>query len=205
MNNGAMNGLFPPSSPSPLSRRSTAALAAAAAALVLAGCTAWPTSPPAAPSPPASAPRPAAPPGAVSVTLADLPALVAGRPSPPESDAQRRAWIDELAGHLAEHAATALDADQRLTVHLRSIQRAGATEPWRGPAASQVRIVRDVYPPRIELDFRLSTADGQLLREGRRTLGDAAFMQRGAASPSDPLRHEKALLDDWVRRELGGR
>ncbi len=83
------------------------------------------------------------------------------------------------------------------------MQRAGGFEPWRGPQAADVRIVRDIYPPRIDLRFKLLGADGKLLREGSRQLRDASFMMRPDLYPNDPLRYEKTLLDDWVRAELG--
>ena len=82
------------------------------------------------------------------------------------------------------------------------MQRAGSFEPWRGPQAADVRIVRDIYPPRIDLRFKLLDADGKLLREGSRQLRDATFMMRPDLYPNDPLRYEKTLLDDWLRAEL---
>lgn len=154
----------------------------------------------------ATAPAPSAPPGTVSVTHAEPDRLEAGRLGPPESEAARRAWVDALSAYLAERSAAALPEGQRLDVHLRRVQRAGAFESWRGPQAGEVRIVRDIYPPRIELDFRLRGADGRVLREGARTLSDTAFLMRPNLHPrDDPLRHEKALIDDWVRQEFGAR
>src|SRR5258707_10542858 len=79
---------------------------------------------------------------------------------------------------LAERAAPRLPQGQRLEVHLTDVQRAGGFEPWRGPQAADVRIVRDIYPPRIDLRFKLLGADGKLLREGSRQLRDASFMMR---------------------------
>jgi hypothetical protein len=90
----------------------------------------------------------------------------------------------------------------RLEVHFTDVQRAGSFEPWRGPQAADVRIVRDIYPPRIDLRFGLLDADGKLLREGSRQLRDATFMMRPDLYPNDPLRYEKTLLDDWLREEL---
>jgi hypothetical protein len=82
---------------------------------------------------------------------------------------------------------------------------AGEYEPWR-PRAYGVRIVRDVYPPRIDLRFRLAAADGSLLKEGECKLRDPAFMATALLYfRDDPLRYEKALLDDWLERELSAR
>lgn len=142
------------------------------------------------------------PPGIVSVTYADPARFSQARGAPRESAQARQAWLDALSLHLADQAAPRLPEGQRLTVHITDVQRAGGFEPWRGPQAGDVRIVRDIYPPRIDLEFKLLAADGRVLREGRRQLRDSAFMMRPGGSSSDPLRHEKALVDDWVRMEF---
>ncbi|RYF27148.1 MAG: DUF3016 domain-containing protein [Comamonadaceae bacterium] len=142
------------------------------------------------------------PPGIVSVTYADPARFSDARSAPRESAQARQAWLNALSLHLADQAAPRLPEGQRLTVHITDVQRAGGFEPWRGPQAGDVRIVRDIYPPRIDLEFKLLAADGRVLREGRRQLRDGAFLMRPGGSPTDPLRHEKALVDDWVRMEF---
>ena len=164
---------------------------ALALVLALAGCASHP---------PANPPS-----GTVSVTHADPAGFSEARNAPQESERARQAWIDALSQHLAERAARALPEGERLEVHITDIQRAGGFEPWRGPQAAQLRMVRDIYPPRIVLEFKRLAPDGRVLQAGSRTLRDTAFMMRPDLYPNDPLRHEKALLDDWVRKELGGR
>ena len=55
-----------------------------------------------------------------------------------------------------------------------------------------------MYPPRIDLDFRLSHADGSVVREGHRELRDAAVPVEREQPQHGPLRFEKALLDGWL-------
>src|SRR3546814_6438044 len=63
--------------------------------------------------------------------------------------------------------------------------------------------MRDVYPPRITLDFKLVGADGNVLAQGTRELSDIAYLQRGSLlADSDQLRYEKRLIDDWLRKEF---
>ncbi|WCM93573.1 DUF3016 domain-containing protein [Acidovorax sp. NCPPB 2350] len=188
-------------------------------AAVLAGCAAAPEArPPAWATPEAASPsargdaaqvppRAAAglPAGIVSVTYDDPAGFSDARQGVHETARAREAWVDALCLHLSERAAAALPEGQRLEVRITDVQRAGGFEPWRGPQAGQVRIVRDVYPPRIELEFRRLAADGAVLQSGRRVLRDSAFMERTARGAADPLRYEKGLIDDWVRQEFGGR
>src|SRR3546814_9462255 len=63
--------------------------------------------------------------------------------------------------------------------------------------------MRDIYPPRITLDFKLVGADGNVLAQGTRELSDIAYLQRGSPlADSDQLRYEKRLIDDWLRKEF---
>lgn len=147
--------------------------------------------------------RPAPPPGTVSVTHTDPARFSETRVNPGESTDARQQWLDALSLHLAERAAVLLPPGQRLEVEITDVRRAGNVEPWRGPQGGDVRIVRDLYPPRIDLDFRRLDADGRVLQQGRRELRDQAFLLRPGAASGDALRHEKQLIDDWLQREFG--
>ena len=49
----------------------------------------------------------------------------------------------------------------------------------------------------------LTEADGAVVKEGKRDLRDMAFMMKLTMGfRDDPLRHEKALLDDWLSAEF---
>nr|WP_284409680.1 DUF3016 domain-containing protein [Acidovorax sp. SUPP3334] len=200
-----------------------AALAAVVAAAALAGCAGGPTAAPqsspvpvstqgpaaestrpaAAPAAPAARGAQAIPPGIVSVVYDDPSRFSDTRMAPHESDRARRAWVDALCQYLSERAAAALPDGQRLEVRLTDVQRAGGFEPARGPQLSQVRIVRDIYPPSIDLEFKRLAADGSVLQSGRRELRDPSFLPRAGRGSGDALRYEKALIDDWVRTEIG--
>lgn len=111
-------------------------------------------------------------------------------------------WIEKLARHLQDRAAPRLEAGQTLDVTLTNIDRAGDYEPWRGPWYQHIRFMRDIYPPRMTLDFTLRDASGRVMAQGERKLSDIGFTLRGSAIDSDPLRYEKRMIDDWLRREF---
>lgn len=116
-------------------------------------------------------------------------------------DRARETNLAELASHIERRAGQLLPQGQKLAVSITDLDMAGAYEPWRR-GAGDVRVVRDVYPPRIDLSFRLVAADGAVLKEGERRLRDLAFGNGNVVYPNDRLRHEKALLDVWLEREL---
>lgn len=111
-------------------------------------------------------------------------------------------YLRVLQAHLIKRATAMLPPGARLEVTITDLKLAGAYEPWRGPRMYYVRIMRDTYPPRIELTFKLIGADGSVLREGSRTLRNLGYLHSAPAAPSntDPLRYDKALLDSWLRR-----
>ena len=114
---------------------------------------------------------------------------------------RRDALLSQLKRHIEMRAASRLPAGSMLAVTVSDVDMAGAFEGWRGPDASRVRIVRDVYPPRIKLAFKLTGEGGTIISEGLRDLTDLAFMTN-VEYRNDLLRHEKKLLDDWLAREF---
>jgi len=122
----------------------------------------------------------------------------AGRPRPA---VDRDESLAPLRDHLVAEAARRLPADQTLHVRITDVDLAGDFEP-RQPYSREVRVVKDIYPPRIELSFRLVRADGSVVKEGERTLRDTSFLSRGAPDRQDALHYEKAMIDRWIESEF---
>ena len=109
-----------------------------------------------------------------------------------------------LRSHLQRLGQRYLARGQTLTVDVLDVDRAGQYEPWRYNL-TDVRILRDVTPPRIKLRYVL-TDGGKRTRSGEETLSDINYQMNPAArSSSDRLVYEKALLDDWFRRNFANR
>ena len=141
--------------------------------------------------------------GAVSVDWTDPGQFSDLRFSNNRREAQQGDWVTTLAQHLQQAAAARLPEGQQMAVTITDIQRAGRFEPWMGMNYDHVRVMRDVYPPRMTLNVRITGADGQVLAEGERRLSDMGYLQRSSTTDTDNLRFEKRMIDDWLRRELG--
>lgn len=110
-------------------------------------------------------------------------------------------YLDTLKKYIEQRAGKVLVDGQQLQIVITDVDRAGSYEPWRGPRLSDVRIVKDIYPPRINLHFRLLDASSAVLHEGDRTLRDPAFLSSGGnATSTDSLRYEKHMIDRWLQR-----
>lgn len=112
-------------------------------------------------------------------------------------------YLKPLKDYIVQRASRILAPGQRLDIEVTDVKRAGEYEPWHGPRFDDVRVIKDIYPPRIDLDFTLYGADGKVLREGQRKLRDAAFLSRNSATDQDTLRYEKSLIDSWLRKGAG--
>ena len=110
-------------------------------------------------------------------------------------------YLKTLKAYIENRAGKMLPPDERLDIVVTDIDRAGNFEPWRRGPMREVRIIKDIYPPRIDLRFRLLDANGKVLREGTRKLRDPGFLtDSGTSSDTDSLRYEKRLIDRWLNK-----
>jgi hypothetical protein len=118
------------------------------------------------------------------------------------SDKGRDAILEELRRFITTRAEPLLPPGHTLSLTFLDVDLAGDYEFWRGPNMQDVRIVKDIYPPRFLFRFVIKDDAGKVLKEGERRLTDLGFMQRLTIDRQDPLRYEKDLLGDWLRSEL---
>jgi hypothetical protein len=141
--------------------------------------------------------------GPVSVRWEDPTQFSEIRYSRNRFEARRGDWVNELAAYVRSRAQRSLPTGSSLDVDITDIKRAGDYEPWHSSQMQDTRVIRDLYPPRIDLTFRLTGADGKVLAEGERRLRNLSFMlDSRMVNDTDPLRYEKALIDRWLRKEL---
>lgn len=141
--------------------------------------------------------------GPVSVAWTDPAQFSELRYSGNRFESARGDWLTTLAEYLRDRAQARLPAGERLELTITDVQRAGRYEPWRGMNMQDVRVVRDIYPPRMTVRFRHFDASGALVSEGERTLRDPGFLTHITPyRDHDTLRYEKRLIDTWLRREF---
>jgi hypothetical protein len=140
--------------------------------------------------------------GAVSVSWTDPAQFSDIRYSRNRWEAKRGDWVRQLAEHVRKSASGRLPPGERLDIVITDIRRAGDYEPWHGASAQDIRFMREIYPPRITLSFKHYDANGRIVAEGERKLVDSMYLSSTSITDSDPLRYEKRMLDDWLRRDL---
>ena len=111
--------------------------------------------------------------------------------------------MSEFRAHLVHQARSLLQPGQRLEVRFLDIDLAGDFEPGRMHAsADHIRFLKEIYPPKVTLEFKLLGADGKVISEGKRELRELGYLHVTRLPTSDNLRYDKAVLTDWMRREF---
>lgn len=150
----------------------------------------------------AAAAAPEKPVSAIEVTFLNSEKFTDAKDDQMDSDRGREAVLEQLKEHLVTHGAKYLAKGQRLQITVTDVDLAGDFEPWRGINFHDIRIVKDIYPPRVNLEFKLLDAEGKVVSEGKRQLRDLGYLMTMAMPTSDPLRYDKEMLSDWLRQEF---
>jgi len=119
------------------------------------------------------------------------------------SDGNRSHVLAEFKAQIESLARNYITGGRHLEVKVTDIDLAGDFEPWRGPDFSHIRILREIYVPRVTLEFRLIDAEGKVLNEGKRQLANPGYLMTSALPTNDPLRYDKENIREWMRREFG--
>lgn len=120
------------------------------------------------------------------------------------SDFGRENNLDELRDYLVRRAPSFIPQGQRLEITITDVDLAGEIEPWRSPEAHDIRIIKDIYHPRIDLSYKLiDIATGAVVKEAKSRLRDLTFNMNIYPNRNDRRVYEKGLLDNWLRSEFG--
>ncbi|MCV2884786.1 DUF3016 domain-containing protein [Aestuariibacter sp. AA17] len=115
----------------------------------------------------------------------------------------RERTIKQLTSHISDLAATLPDG-QSLTITVTDVDLAGQVWPasfvGMGNSGSEIRLIKDVYIPRMELHYTLHDNTGAVVMEDDVKLKDMAFNHKlNRYFDDESLRYEKAMLDAWFK------
>ena len=108
--------------------------------------------------------------------------------------------IPILEKHIIKSGKRFLKEGQTLTMPVTDVDLAGDYEPWLSPDFDDIRIVKDIYPPRISFSYELKDAEGKVLKSGEENLVDMNFQYRMRVRTHDELFYDKEMITDWMRR-----
>jgi hypothetical protein len=111
--------------------------------------------------------------------------------------------LDRLREHVVRLAGQYLPADQKLQITFTEIDLAGDFPPGRPAKEDHIRVMKDIYPPRMAFAYRVTDAAGTTLRNATVELTDINYLTTGSLTDrSDALRYDKKLLSDWFATQF---
>lgn len=120
------------------------------------------------------------------------------------SSARRDGIIAEFQKFFDRLGARYLKDGQTLTIDVLDADLAGQYEPWRREFYD-VRILRDITPPRFKLRYTLKQGR-TVLMSGEETVTDMNYLWNPSARYSnDRFPYEKDMLRDWFRKRFADR
>jgi len=120
------------------------------------------------------------------------------------SDSGRDEILSRISTFMVSRATPLLPAGDSLKITFTDIDLAGDFEPWHGPQWSDVRIVKEIYPPAFKFSWVVTDVSGRVVKQGKEDIRDLNFQTRVVLDTSDTLRYEKDILGDWTNSTLRG-
>ncbi len=108
--------------------------------------------------------------------------------------------LEQLKEFLINTASPRVAVGQTLTITFTDIDLAGDLEPWR-IRTHDVRIMKDIYPPRAAFTWTLQDQSGAVIRQGDEHISDTSYLLHTNIT-QDSLFYDKQMLQDWVNRAL---
>jgi hypothetical protein len=119
--------------------------------------------------------------------------------------ADPRHVMDQLAAYLVEQGRRCLVPGAILQVRVTDVRIAGDVEWWpRGGANTELRVLRDVTWPTMDLEFTVRDASGQQLKSGVDHLALPGYLQAvdAATTGLDQFPYEKHMIGVWYERRF---
>ncbi|MFT5234970.1 MAG: hypothetical protein ACI8SK_001004 [Shewanella sp.] len=109
--------------------------------------------------------------------------------------------FETLTKNLNKEAAKVLKPNQKLELQVTDLDLAGDVRPTFGATSSDIRVIKDIYPPRITFTYTV-TQDGKVMMAGAEKLKDLGFMHSVGRINDKPTKYESKLLADWVNKTV---
>lgn len=101
-----------------------------------------------------------------------------------------------LEKHIAE-IAEKLPEGQTLKMDFKDVDLAGDV---RFGTMDRIRVVKDMYSPRLEFSYKVVDKDGNVISEGEENIRDMNFLYgQPLKYKNESFGYEKKILDDWFK------
>lgn len=139
--------------------------------------------------------------GEVSITWQTPEKYTDIRPSSETREAFQERVAKEL-GEVFVDLAKKLPNDVKWAITVTDVDLAGDVHPMMRGTANDIRIIKEIYWPRMSLSYRMTDGKGATIAEGQEDIKDMNFMM-GMHIPSGhtSFEYEEKMLQDWFRKQ----
>jgi len=139
--------------------------------------------------------------GEVKVTWQDPEKYTDIRPSSETKEAFQEQVFKEL-GKVFEDLAKKLPDDVKWDVVVTDVDLAGDVRPGMRGGMNDIRIVKEIYWPRMSMTYKMTDGSGKVIAEGKDDIKDMNFMS-GIMIPTGGtnFQYEEKMLQDWFKRQ----
>lgn len=109
--------------------------------------------------------------------------------------------FDTLTKNLNKTAENTLAPNQSLQMVVTDLDLAGDVRPTFGATSHDIRVIKDIYPPRITFSYQVKEGD-KILIEGEENLTDLSYRYTVGKRDTKALTFETKLLNDWLQKSI---
>jgi len=113
----------------------------------------------------------------------------------------RQQVMDNLEKYIHKELASYLLDDQTVSIKVHDVDLAGDIRPIIGQI-NDIRIVKSIYPPMIDIEYSLLDSKGKTVRTNRKKYRDIGFNISSMTTSRHSLGYEKAMLRKLFRTEF---
>ncbi|EGM68614.1 DUF3016 domain-containing protein [Shewanella sp. HN-41] len=109
--------------------------------------------------------------------------------------------FETLTENINKEAAKILKPNQKLEMTITDVDLAGDMRPTFGATANDLRIIKDIYPPRLTFSYQVLDND-KVIMAGDEKLLDMGFMDGIKPLTDKPFIYETKMLTDWLKKTI---
>lgn len=109
--------------------------------------------------------------------------------------------FETLTENIDKEAGKILSPNQKLEMTVTDLDLAGDARPTFGATSDDLRIVKEVYPPRIAFNYKVIEG-GKVIVAGDEKLADLGFMDGIRPIGDRPFQYESDMIATWLKRTL---
>ncbi|MCL1038445.1 DUF3016 domain-containing protein [Shewanella submarina] len=117
-----------------------------------------------------------------------------------QSRFEQRAF-DSMTENLAKLARKVLTHGEQMQMTVTNVDLAGDVRPTFGASASDIRVLKDIYPPKITFSYQI-TKGQQVIMSGEEELRDLNYLGGIQPRRQESFMYENQMLKHWFNKTI---